>query len=588
MPSLNTGNAILSNPIKVDSSYNVGIGGAASGSFKLQVTGTTNLTGALTGTSAGLSSTLSAMGTNIQFNLDGTFGTNYYTMGFGGVSNGFNRISGGTGTTDGLYITSATGRDIVFRTNGSASNTLVLLSTGAATFSSNVAVGGSTDDTSGGLYTNIAINATTYSRYSLLTGGTARARFQFDGTNTSITTTSTGGKLQLATAAATSMEFITNDSLKMTITSGGNVGIGASTNPQNLLEVSAAGGSPRIRVGTLQNNNNTPRVEVITSGTVSTANSAWLRVTPNGGFVLGQSSYTKAGGDSGNFANLSSEVESPSITVTSGGNVGIGTSSPASRLSVQWDRSTAFSGLGVYDSQAFNASNHGGTITFGGTFNSGGSITEWASVGGTKANTTDGDYAGNLSFYTRPNGSGMIERMTILSSGQTNFTHNTTNQDIIYATNGSASPYGMNITFTGAAPNNTTNNFIYLADTSGLKCRIVSNGSIYNSTGTYGPISDIKFKENIVDATPKLDDILKLKVRNFNLIGDETKQIGFVAQEFEEIFPNMVDNSKDKETGDEYKAIKMSVLIPILVKAIQEQQAQIEAQQQQINSLINR
>jgi hypothetical protein len=39
MPSLNTGNAILSNAIAVDSSYNVGIGGAASGSFKLQVTG---------------------------------------------------------------------------------------------------------------------------------------------------------------------------------------------------------------------------------------------------------------------------------------------------------------------------------------------------------------------------------------------------------------------------------------------------------------------------------------------------------------------------------------------------------------------
>jgi len=48
MPSLNTGNAILSNPIKVDSSYNVGIGGAASGSFKLQVTGTGNFTSRLT------------------------------------------------------------------------------------------------------------------------------------------------------------------------------------------------------------------------------------------------------------------------------------------------------------------------------------------------------------------------------------------------------------------------------------------------------------------------------------------------------------------------------------------------------------
>ena len=151
MPSLNTGNAILSNAIAVDSSYNVGIGGAASGSFKLQVTGTTNLTGALTGTSAALTSTLSAMATNIQFNLDGTFGANYYTMGFGGVSNGFNRIAGGTGTTDGLYILAATGRDIVFRTNGSGSNVLVLASTGAATFSSSVGVGGAPSGTYGTL-----------------------------------------------------------------------------------------------------------------------------------------------------------------------------------------------------------------------------------------------------------------------------------------------------------------------------------------------------------------------------------------------------------------------------------------------------
>jgi hypothetical protein len=180
-----------------------------------------------------------------------------------------------------------------------------------------------------------------------------------------------------------------------------------------------------------------------------------------------------------------------------------------------------------------------------------------------------------LTFWTY-NGSAWAEKYRITATGQSTFQHTQTNQDVIYAMNGSASPYGMNITFTAASPNNTTNNFIYLADSSGLKCRIVSNGSIYNSTGTYGTISDIKFKENIVDATPKLDDILKLKVRNFNLIGDETKQIGFVAQEFEQVFPNMVDASKDKETGEEYKAIKTSVLIPILVKAIQELEARIK------------
>jgi hypothetical protein len=100
---------------------------------------------------------------------------------------------------------------------------------------------------------------------------------------------------------------------------GGNVGIGASTNPQNLLEVSSAAGSPRIRVGTLQNNNNTPRFEVITSDGLTVANSAWLKVNDAGGFTLGQSDYTKSGGDSGNFANLSAEVEYPRITVSSTG-----------------------------------------------------------------------------------------------------------------------------------------------------------------------------------------------------------------------------------------------------------------------------
>jgi hypothetical protein len=110
---------------------------SAASSTYLPLTGGT-LIGALSGTSASFSSTLAAMGSNIQFNLDGTFGANYYTMGFGGVSNGFNRIAAGTGTTDGLYILSATGRDIVFRTNGSGSNTLVLASTGAATFSGDI------------------------------------------------------------------------------------------------------------------------------------------------------------------------------------------------------------------------------------------------------------------------------------------------------------------------------------------------------------------------------------------------------------------------------------------------------------------
>jgi hypothetical protein len=155
------------------------------------------------------------------------------------------------------------------------------------------------------------------------------------------------------------------------------------------------------------------------------------------------------------------------------------------------------------------------------------------------------------------------------------FTQTNTDTNTIIIRNTAASPYGNYIGFS-ATPNNTTNYFLAVGDSSQDKLIIWSNGSVQNRTGSYGTISDIKFKENIVDATPKLADLMQLKVRNFNMIGDETKQIGFIAQEFEEVFPKMIDISTDKESGEEYKSIKTSVLVPMLVKAIQEQQAQIE------------
>lgn len=107
-----------------------------------------------------------------------------------------------------------------------------------------------------------------------------------------------------------------------------------------------------------------------------------------------------------------------------------------------------------------------------------------------------------------------------------------------------------------------------------LQAYMRADGNWYNANSVYGSTSDARLKENIIDATPKLDSLCQLKVRNFNFISDEnkTKQIGFIAQEFEEVFPSMVDENKD---GD--KTIKTSVLIPMLVKAIQELKAELDA-----------
>ena len=112
---------------------------------------------------------------------------------------------------------------------------------------------------------------------------------------------------------------------------------------------------------------------------------------------------------------------------------------------------------------------------------------------------------------------------------------------------------------------------------------VYGNGNIVNLNNSYGTLSDIKLKENIVDATPKLANIMQLKVRNFNLIADElkTKQIGFIAQELEKVFPGIVEEVPDRDIenndlGTVTKTIKTSVLVPMLVKAIQELKAEID------------
>jgi hypothetical protein len=118
-----------------------------------------------------------------------------------------------------------------------------------------------------------------------------------------------------------------------------------------------------------------------------------------------------------------------------------------------------------------------------------------------------------------------------------------------------------------------------------VQIRFTNSGQVYNTSGTYGTISDIKLKENIVDATPKLDSLLQLKVRNFTLKADETKakQLGFVAQEVQEVFPSCVESFDDidpdtKEKTGETLTVKTAILIPMLVKAIQELNAKVDAQ----------
>ena len=145
------------------------------------------------------------------------------------------------------------------------------------------------------------------------------------------------------------------------------------------------------------------------------------------------------------------------------------------------------------------------------------------------------------------------------------------------------------------ADRNTTNNTFYAISyfnngAGNFKFRVADSGNVTNTNNSYGSISDIKLKENIIDATLKLEKLNQVRIVNFNFINDNQKQIGVIAQELENIFPSMVEESPDKDKdgndlGTTTKQVKYSVFVPILIKSIQELSAKVDIQQTKIEQL---
>jgi hypothetical protein len=166
----------------------------------------------------------------------------------------------------------------------------------------------------------------------------------------------------------------------------------------------------------------------------------------------------------------------------------------------------------------------------------------------------------------------------------------------IYADNTNAS-FAADVVDINATRNATGGEYNFLVCSIsgvGIKLKVLNSGNVQNANNSYGAISDAKLKENIVDATPKLANLMQVKVRNYNLINDTTKQIGVVAQELETIFPGMIDETPDYEdvtttdedgkettervlTGTKTKSVKYSVFVPMLIKAMQELNARLTA-----------
>jgi hypothetical protein len=124
--------------------------------------------------------------------------------------------------------------------------------------------------------------------------------------------------------------------------------------------------------------------------------------------------------------------------------------------------------------------------------------------------------------------------------------------------------------------------------------RVYTNGNVQNTNNSYGSLSDLKLKENIVTASSQWEDLKALQVRKYNFkeeTGHETHtQIGLVAQEAELVSPGLVTESPDQDAagndlGTVTKSVNYSVLYMKAVKALQEAMERIETLEADVAAL---
>ena len=141
--------------------------------------------------------------------------------------------------------------------------------------------------------------------------------------------------------------------------------------------------------------------------------------------------------------------------------------------------------------------------------------------------------------------------------------------------------------FSGGSQIYMTDGTIFLYGTNNSSCefKFTSGGDFHadnNITAFSSTIgSDIKLKENISTIDNALDLVTKIEGVNFTWKRDKKKSKGFIAQQIQEVMPELVEEVETLGTdGDTHLTVNYEAVIPVLVEAIKEQQKEIEALKQ--------
>jgi hypothetical protein len=319
------------------------------------------------------------------------------------------------------------------------------------------------------------------------------------------------------------LNLVTNNTTRMTITANGRVGIGASLPESDLHIFRGSAGTVTANSNSLLvlENNTHNYISLLTPSASEKGILFGDDLTPADGGVLYNSSNAMLFRTNGNVTRMS---------LTGTGNLGVGTTTPARKLQVQDG-----------DIRISRAASEARFLEF-------------------------------ISTVTNQNDA----RMEYSSAGS-----------FFY--------------FSRSADNFTSFNDLARFDlATSPTFAFTVFGSALASGGTWTN-SDLRLKKDINDVNNAMDIIRQLKPRTYFYKKDEyksmnfssAKQYGFVAQELEKILPELVQvsqqpvriNAQGEREMEEVKSVNYNELIPILTKAIQEQEQKINAQDKKIEEL---
>ncbi len=252
------------------------------------------------------------------------------------------------------------------------------------------------------------------------------------------------------------------------------------------------------------------------------------------------------------------------LRIDASGNVGIGVTSPSCILHA----STGSSGSGLIDVARFEnegtSANDGARIQL-----TAGSSTSGAGIGclGDALNSA------HLVFHA----GGNTERMRLTSSGHL-LVGSTTNVAANAKIFAKGSGVGIAVGYgTGSSE------YRHLYMNSGDGSLYFFNNTNYanlSASGAWTNASDRRIKKNIVDIKYGLEDVLKIQTRSYQMKEVSGDHIGLIAQEVEEIIPEVVSGDPEKQLCLNYGS-----LVAVAFKAIQEQQTVIESLKTRITAL---